>query len=290
MECSTLDETDHTVLAVLTVLPGRVKEVPEGLWDAFGISLSDATDSLYELRLNETWVRCIEPGVYQVIWSCNCDYKRSAKRKYRIVKDRLRQPEFTVGADIDHDRFSIDGVETEGRRTKVRRLTSTPLRSRGGSEEPEADRSPTSGYKQLAGQTVSGRRIATDVVARARRRNTTLAWQDRPVEKWNATHLAGYFDAQTFTHLHGHSADRFVLKPVLAHFARMRREGITSEECKQMVDLFVQRELSEPDGTIIDSIWKKFIAQRGALRSLLTTNAGRRYNNQPSDDGGDEWT
>lgn len=170
-----------------------------------------------------------------------------------------------------------------GERTYVRSLTPQPLRSSGEDEEQNS-------VQQMAGKRVSGRRIATDVVERTRRRNTTLAWQDRPPEVWNATHLTGYFDAQTFTHLHGRSANRFKMKPLLAHFARMRREGIDSVTCKEMIDLFVQQQLAQPDGTVVASYWQLFVSQSGTLRNLLTTTAGQHYNNQPTSDDEGEWT
>lgn len=280
MECTSLEATDHLVLAALSVLPGRYKEVPQGFWDAFGVTLAQATDSLYELQTEGAWIDRRASGIFRVNESCNCSYKTSAKRSFRRWKKGLGQPRMTVGVDVGEEYSAVVVAETDGERTHVRSLITQPLRSRGGDEEPEAS---TSGYRDLAGKRVSGRRIATDVAARRRRRNTTLAWEDLPPEKWNATHLAGYFDAQTFTHLQGRSADRYVLKPMLAHFAKLRREGITSVECKQMVDLFVQQEASQ-DGRI-DSLWKRFIAQRGRLARLLTTNAGRRYNNQPHGGG-----
>lgn len=70
------------------------------------------------------------------------------------------------------------------------------------------------------------------------------------------------------------------MAPMLKHFASMRREGITSVECKAMVDLYVQRNLGNDD--LIISCWKQFIAQRGKLRGALTSNAAGHYNNQPT--------
>jgi hypothetical protein len=294
VDCNSLDDDEHKVLAALCALPGKsVKEIPDGYWDAIGVELVDATRALNGLMQRPIWISKRGPRAFKIDAKCNCQLLRLAKVDRKMFEKGLRQPQGATPDDEERSREVIRSasgehlvVEKRRERTFVRSLTSQPLRRRGGSEEADSDQSPTSSYGDLAGRTVSGRRVQPEVAARQRRKTTTKAWMDTPVERWNSVHLTGYFDEQTWLELRNRSADRINLRAMLKHMAMLRREGLTNEEIKQMVDVFVQREASTTGR--VPSVWRRFIAQRGTLATLLTSNASRHYNNQPTNGDGEE--
>jgi hypothetical protein len=297
VDCNTLPEAEHRALAALCAQQSkRPVEITDTNFKSMGVppeaDLSVLVDDGFLVRWGGR--------LYQIEHRCNCSYLRAAKKERRAIsksfansmeQEQLPQPrpEFKSGWDAVGPPLEGTTVEDEGERTFVRSLVSQPLRSRGGSEEQNYLLSIADSPSQLAGQTVSGSRVPTEVAARRKRSQTTLAWMDRPVERWNSRCLAGYFDDQTFQHLQGRSADRYVMKPVIENFARMLSEGITASECKAMVDLYVQRNLGNDD--LIISCWKDFFGQKGKLRKALTANSAGHYNNQPTaeDDDGSDW-
>lgn len=283
MDCSSLAEDEHKTLAEATLLARKSRK------RVFEVG--------YRKRLRDLvadgYVERLGTDHYHLLVECSCEQLKMMRTELRSLSvSSSEQPKLppqsqsrrwggatSVGSNEEDVSAVVDGP-------KGRPRNHTSLRSRDGGETQSVGLPITDSPSRLAGKTISGTRSATEVAELHNRWNSTLGWQDFAVEKWNATHLAGYYDAQTWLRCRGLSSDRYNMKNVVKNMSRLRREGVTNDEIKKMVDLYTSRVASI--GNRVPRLWVSFFANVPELRRLLTSNAVGHYNNQPTTSHDDE--